>query len=71
MKLLFSLLCFDPHRYGIVELDAGGNVLSIEEKPAEPKSNYAITGLYIFNSDVVNVAKEQNRLLAERRKSLM
>ena len=55
---IFGYYVSDPHRYGIVELDAGGNVLSIEEKPAEPKSNYAITGLYIFNSDVVNVAKE-------------
>ncbi len=55
---IFGYYVSDPHRYGIVELDAGGNVLSIEEKPAEPKSNYAITGLYIFNCDVVTVAKE-------------
>ncbi|WP_375724553.1 glucose-1-phosphate thymidylyltransferase RfbA [Arcobacter sp. KX21116] len=48
----------DPERYGVVEFDKNQKVISIEEKPTKPKSNYAITGLYIFNNDVVNIAKE-------------
>lgn len=47
----------DPHRYGIVEFDSDNRVVSIEEKPKEPKSNYAIPGLYIFDSHVVGIAK--------------
>ena len=54
---IFGYEVNDPERYGVVEFDHEGNVLSIEEKPHTPKSNYAIPGLYIFNSDVVSIAK--------------
>lgn len=55
---IFGYRVRDPERYGVVEIDDGNNVIAIEEKPQNPKSNYAITGLYIFNSDVCQVAKE-------------
>ena len=47
----------DPERFGVVEFGAEGNVLSIEEKPSVPKSNYAVTGLYFYDNDVVKVAR--------------
>ena len=47
----------DPERYGVVEFDAEGNIVGIEEKPPQPKSNYAITGLYFYPNDVVQKAK--------------
>jgi len=56
-SVIFGYRVRDPERYGVVEIDAESNILSIEEKPKNPKSNYAITGLYIFNSDVCQVAK--------------
>ncbi len=55
--IIFGQKVHDPERYGIVEFDADGNVLSIEEKPSLPKSNYAIPGLYFFDNDVVEIAK--------------
>lgn len=54
---VFGYWVADPERYGVAEFDAAGNVLSIEEKPKEPKSNYAVVGLYFYPNKVVDVAK--------------
>lgn len=54
---VFGYWVSDPQRYGVAEFDAQGNVLSIEEKPKEPKSNYAVVGLYFYPNKVVEVAK--------------
>ncbi len=55
--VIFGYQVADPERYGVVEFDAQNNVKSIEEKPSNPKSNYAIPGLYFFDNDVVELAK--------------
>jgi len=55
--IVFGYYVNDPERYGVAEFDADGTVLSLEEKPANPKSNYAVTGLYFYGNDVVSKAK--------------
>ncbi len=54
---VFGYYVKDPERYGIVEFNESGNVLSVEEKPKQPKSHYAVTGLYFYDNDVVGIAK--------------
>lgn len=54
---VFAYHVHDPERYGVVEFNAGGSVLSLEEKPNKPKSNYAVTGLYFYDQQVIDFAK--------------
>ena len=54
---VFGYHVSDPERYGVAEFDTQGNVISIEEKPLKPKSNYAVTGLYFYPNDVIDKAK--------------
>jgi len=56
-SVVFGYYVNDPERYGVVEFNKDGNVLSLEEKPEKPKSNYAVVGLYFYTNDVVQVAK--------------
>ena len=55
---IFGYHVTDPERYGVVEFDAQSNIISIEEKPSVPKSNYAVTGLYFYPNDVIKKAKD-------------
>lgn len=54
---VFGYYVSDPERYGVIDFDKAGKVLGIEEKPKKPKSNYAVTGLYFYDNDVVEIAK--------------
>jgi glucose-1-phosphate thymidylyltransferase len=54
--IIYAYHVQDPERYGVVDFDAQGNALSIEEKPAHPKSNYAVPGIYFYDNEVVNIA---------------
>lgn len=55
--VIFGYVVSDPERYGVAEIDKGGNVISIEEKPTTPKSNYAVVGLYFYPNSVIDIAK--------------
>ncbi|WP_430410920.1 glucose-1-phosphate thymidylyltransferase RfbA [Kordia sp.] len=55
--IIYAYHVHDPERYGVVEFDADGNAISIEEKPLKPKSNYAVPGIYFYDNDVVEIAK--------------
>ena len=60
---VFGYYVNDPERYGVAEFDEEGNVISIEEKPQNPDSNYAVVGLYFYTNDVVQIAKNINPLI--------
>jgi len=54
---IFGYYVNDPQRYGVVEFDDNGKVISLEEKPVQPKSNYAVVGLYVYNNDVIEISE--------------
>ena len=54
---IFGYYVKDPERFGVAEFDSHGNIISIEEKPKTPKSNYAVVGLYFYTNDVIKIAK--------------
>ena len=60
--VVFGYYVNDPGRYGVVDFDKGGKAISIEEKPFNPTSNYAISGLYFYPNDVVKISKESETI---------
>ena len=56
-SIIYAHQVLDPERFGVVEINSTGQVLSIEEKPSTPKSNYAVTGLYVYDNNVIEIAK--------------
>ncbi len=63
---VFAYHVHDPERYGVAEFNANGKVLSLEEKPAKPKSSYAVTGLYFYDNNVVDLRKRPKTISAWR-----
>jgi glucose-1-phosphate thymidylyltransferase len=59
--VVFGYYVTDPKRYGVIDFDLKGDAISIEEKPSNPKSNYAVSGLYFYPNDVINIAKNQTQ----------
>ena len=63
--IIYAYHVNDPERYGVVEFDAFGNAISIEEKPKHPKSNYAVPGIYFYDNSVIQIAKNLNQVAEE------